>query len=155
MRQKSPNRPALALGVAGLALALAACSPITTTDPYAASDGIRAQVGDLEVLNLMIVAEEEGAPGLLLGAASSSALEESSLTLASIDGELEIFVPLDAGQTVNFYTEDDGLEIESVPVPPGANLQMTLTDAAGETVEVYVPVLDATLVEYQDAVPIV
>ncbi|MEP7765870.1 hypothetical protein [Sanguibacter sp. 25GB23B1] len=153
MRQKTLPRPALALGVAGLALALSACSPITTDEPYAASDGIRAQVGDLEVLNLMIISEGDGAAGRLLGAVSSSATESSTLTITAQDGSIEIPVRLDAGQTVNFSADGEREDIASVPVATGANLPVTLTDASGESVDVYVPVLDGTLGEYADSVP--
>lgn len=153
MRQKTLPRPALALGVAGLALALSACSPITTDAPYAASDGIRAQVGDLEVLNLMIVSEGDGAAGRLLGAVSSSAADSSTLTITAQDGSLEIPVRLDAGQTVNFSADGEREDITSVSVAPGANLPVTLTDSSGESVDVYVPVLDGTLGEYTDSVP--
>ena len=154
MRQKTVTRPALALGVAGLALALSACSPITTDEPYAASDGIRAQVGDLEVLNLMIVSEGKGSEGRLLGAASSSAAEADTLTIAAQDGSVDVPVRLDAGQTVNFSgADDDVVLVDEVSVEPGSNVLVTLSNAAGDTVDVHVPVLDGTLAEYADALP--
>ncbi|PFG35274.1 hypothetical protein [Sanguibacter antarcticus] len=154
MRHKTLPRPALALGVAGLALALAACSPITTDVPYAASDGIRAQVGDLDVLNLMILSPSKDAAGRLLGAASSASAEPETLTIAAQDGSVTIPVQLEAGETVNFSV-DDGLMllIDQVTVAPGANLPVTLTTSAGESIDVFVPVLDSTLDEYADFVP--
>ena len=154
MRQITVTRPALALGVAGLALALSACSPITTDEPYAASDGIRAQVGDLEVLNLMIVSASKGAEGRLLGAATSSSAEPDTLTIAAQDGSIDVPVTLGAGETVNFSgAEDEAILIDDVPVAPGANVLVTLMNSAGESVDVYVPVLDGTLAEYADVVP--
>lgn len=152
MRSTTLTRPALALGVASLALALSAFSPITTDEPYAASDGIRAQVGDLEVLNLMIVTEGDGGSGRLLGAASSSSGEPDVLTIAAEDGSIDIPVQLDAGQTVNFSAEDDREDIERVSAAAGTNLLVTLTDGSGASVEVHVPVLDGTLAEYADVV---
>ena len=154
MRQKTVTRPALALGVAGLALALSACSPITTDVPYAASDGIRAQVGELEVLNLMIVTESKGAEGRLLGAATSSSAEPDTLTIAAQDGSFDLPVALGAGKTVNFSgDEDEVILVDEVPVAPGANVLVSLMNSAGESVDVYVPVLDGTLAEYADVVP--
>lgn len=154
MRQMTVTRPALALGVAGLALALSACSPITTDEPYAASDGIRAQVGQLEVLNLMIVSESKGSEGRLLGAASSSSEESDTLTITAEDGSIDIPVSLGAGETVNFSgDEDEVVLVDDVSVEPGSNVRVTLTNDAGESVDVHVPVLDGTLAEYADSVP--
>jgi hypothetical protein len=152
--QPSVPRPVVALGALGLALSLSACTTITTDEPYAASDGIRASVGDVEVLNLLVVTSEEGAAGQLLGAATGSASDATSLDISTPDGAVGIPLSIDAGETVNFALEDASLtRIESVPVAPGANLEVTLTDGEGRTSVVQVPVLDGTLPEYADLVP--
>ncbi|MBI9114518.1 hypothetical protein [Sanguibacter suaedae] len=152
--QPSVPRPVVALGALGLALSLSACTTITTDAPYAASDGIRASVGDVEVLNLMVVTSEEGAAGQLLGAATGARSAATTLDISTPDGAVGIPLSIEAGETVNFALEDASLtRIESVPVPPGANLEVTLTDGEGRTSVVQVPVLDGTLPEYTDLVP--
>jgi hypothetical protein len=152
IRQTKKSRAALAAGVVGLGLVLSACSPLTTDRPYAASDGVRAQAGDMTVENLMIVTAAEGEPGRLLGGASNSGAEAGELLLATADGGSSIGIPIDAAGTVNFFADGVATFFESVPVAPGSNLAMTITDPSGVTTPVSVPVLDGTLEEYRDVV---
>ena len=132
IRQTKKSRAALAAGVVGLGLVLSACSPVTTDKPYAASDGVRAVAGTMTVENLMLVTEGEGQPGRLLGGATNSSAEPGELLLATADG------------TATFF--------EAVPVAPGSNLPMTITDPSGVMTSVAVPVLDGTLPEYRDVI---
>ncbi|SDB98576.1 hypothetical protein SAMN05216410_1239 [Sanguibacter gelidistatuariae] len=154
IRQLKKSRAALVVGVVGLGLALSACSPATTNKPYAASDGIRATLGDFTLENLSIVTLGKGEPGQLLGGATNTAFTAGSVTLTSEDGSVNIPVPIKANSTVNFF--QDGKElgfIASVPAAPGQNLTVTVTDLDGQSKTVYVPVLDGAWPDYADAVP--
>jgi hypothetical protein len=154
VRQIPRSRSVLAVGLAGivsLGLALSACSPVTTDKPYAASDGIRATVGDLVVENVMLVTSADGEPGRLLGAATNNSPDDDTLSLSTEDSLVDIDVALGGNSTLNFYTsEDPGSFIDAVPAAPGATLPMVLSDGDGQTVSVSVPVLDGTLPEYAD-----
>lgn len=154
IRQLKKSRATLLVGVVGLGLALSACSPTTTNKPYAASDGIRAALGDFTLENLSIVTLGQGEPGQLLGAATNKAFSSGNVTLSSQDGSVNIPVPIKANSTVNFF--QDGKElgfIASVPAAPGETLEITVTDLDGESKTVYVPVLDGAWPEYADVVP--
>lgn len=152
IRQTKKSRAALAAGVVGLGLVLSACSPVTTDKPYAASDGVRAQAGTMTVENLMIVTAGEGQPGRLLGGATNSGIDAGILTLATADTTLSLDVPIQPRSTVNFFADGTATFFESVPVAPGSNLPMTITDPEGVSTAVAVPVLDGTLPEYRDVI---
>lgn len=152
IRQTKKSRAALAAGVVGLGLVLSACSPLTTDRAYSASDGVRAEAGDMTVENLMIVTAAQGDPGRLLGAATNSGTEAGELLLATADGGSSIGIPIDPAGSVNFFADGVATFFESVPVAPGSNLPMTITDPSGVTTSVSVPVLDGTLEEYRDVV---
>lgn len=154
IRQLKKSRAALVVGVVGLGMVLSACSPVTTNKPYAASDGVRATLGDFTFENLSIVTLGKDEPGQLLGAATNTSGVAGGVTLKSEDGQVNIPVPLKANTTVNFF--QDGKElglISSVPAAPGQTLKVTVTDLDGESKTVSVPVLDGSWPEYADAVP--
>lgn len=134
---------------AALAAGLGACAPIATQTPYAASDGVRVDVTDtVRVENLMVISAGEGEPGAFQGAVANSGSE----TVTVLIGDLSVDV--DAGATTLIGGKDgEQLVLDSVPEPPGANLDLTVgaEGAAGELVPV--PVLDGTLPEYAELVP--
>ena len=154
MIQLKKSRTALAVVTVGLGLALSACSPSMTNQTYAPSDGIRATLGDFAFENLSIVTVEEGAPGQLLGAATNTSSSSGSVTLASVDGSIDIPVPLKANSTVNFFTDGKALGlISEVPAGPGSTIEFTVSDLDGQSKTIYVPVLDGASPEYAVAVP--
>ena len=154
MIQLKKSRAALVVGVVGLGLALSACSPTTTNKPYAASDGIRATLGDFTFENLSIVTLAQGEAGQLLGGATNTSSTAGSVTLSSVDGTITIPVPIKANSTVNFFTNGRELGLVSeVPAPPGATIEFTVSDLDGQSKTIYVPVLDGAWPEYAEAVP--
>lgn len=151
--RSSTTRSVLALPVLGLALVVGACAP-TTNLPYNASDGVRAEVGNVSVDNLMIVTTGEGDPGQLLGAATNASDDLGTLSIRTGDGSVDIPVMLKGGETMTFHK--DGATptvIAAVPTEPGTNLLVTLTSGDGTETTTAVPVLDGTLPEYADALP--
>ena len=150
MRGISRAGVALALTVA----ALAACSPITTSNPYAPSDGVRVDVsGAVTGENVLIVSEAEGSAGAVHGALTNRTEEARAVTV-SLDGAALTIVQLEAGETVTIGSEDGPqIEIDAVPAPPGALTDLDFSTAEEGSVTVGVPVLDGTLPEYADLLP--
>lgn len=149
MTRPQPRKIARLIAVPmGAALALSACSPIQSLEPYAASDGVRTVINDdVIVENLMIVSAEEGAPGALQGGIRN----DGDATSVSI-GDLTI--PVDAGETLLLGGEKGiDVTIAVVNVRPGASLPLEITIDGFDPQEVPVPVLDGTLSEYADLVP--
>lgn len=144
---------AVALG-AGVAT-LSGCSfanPIQTLEPYAPSDGVRVEVTDgVFVENLLVVAEDEGEPGRVLGAVNNATGEQVQVTVTFAD----------TGESVSASTEPDGFfnftdeefVIQQTPAPPGGTATAEVSTATAGAVTVEVPVLDDTHEHYEDFVP--
>ncbi len=149
------------IATTGLALALAGCSPITTAKPYAASDGIRVQLGDqVRGQNLMIVTGAEGEAGLLLGGLVNDGSTATNVTVTV--GSETVRLAIDAGETVLLSAPDAtptstlGVEevlIASVPGAPGSLADVRLETPEAGSVTVGVPILDGTLGSYEALLP--
>ncbi|MHA7133559.1 hypothetical protein [Oerskovia turbata] len=159
---RTPSRPTtprrslmLAIPViVASAVAVSACSPITTDIAYSPSDGIRVDLTDnVRALNLLIVSAAEGEPGTLLGAAANDSDEALEITIAP-DGTDPVDVPLEAGETV-YFSVDNGFEAQfgNVDAAPGATIPVTVSASTGETETVEVPVVNGALEEYKDYLP--
>lgn len=146
-QQTRARRGAVVLSLA-VAAGLTACSPITTQKPYAASDGLRVEVGeDLTVQNLLVVTAEQGARGAVQGGIVNNSATDATVRIDTLTFD----VP--AGSTVLLGgTHGEDAFLDAVAVAPGANLPLTVGTAGSET-EVPVPVLDGTLPEYAELVP--
>ncbi|ADG73574.1 putative lipoprotein [Cellulomonas flavigena DSM 20109] len=151
------TRAAVAGLAAAAALALTGCSatnPITTLDSYAASDGTAAQVGSVRALNLLVVAEAEGAAGVLTGALSNRSGDDEDVTLTVGGGE-PVDVEVAAGSSVLVGVTDVPAGYATVEVPvaavdtaPGGLTTVTIASGSSGTTEIRVPVVDGTLPEY-------
>ncbi|MGW6130081.1 hypothetical protein ACWFNE_08660 [Cellulomonas sp. NPDC055163] len=143
---------AVALVGAGLA-GCSATNPITTQRPYAASDGVRATLGDLTAENLLVLTSGAGEPASLQGAVSNDGAEALEVTFALEDGTEVGTVEVGPGDGVLLGgTDGEQLLFTSVDVP-GATTDVTITTATGGSETIAVPVLDGTLPEYADHVP--
>lgn len=151
MTRPQPRKVARLIAVpfgAALTLALAACSPIQSMEPYAASDGVRTVVNeDVVIENLMIISAAEGEAGAVQGGIRN----DGGSTNASIGDQL---VPVEAGETVLIGGElGIDITIDPVDVAPGATMVVSLSAGASASQEVPVPVLDGTLSEYEPLLP--
>jgi hypothetical protein len=160
---------AAALVSAGLVVSVAGCSPITTTIPYAASDGIRTTVGDVSVVNFLVVSDEGGTAGRVLGALTNNGEQATTVSLSvPSDGGQPHMVTVEAGETFNLNLEENALVVgdlgettnkladgseETVQVKPGGVVETGIAVTGSDAVTVEVPVVDGTLSEYKDYVP--
>lgn len=156
-------RPALTrvalVGIAGLSvLGLSACSvtnQITTKSDYAASDGVRVSLGEVTVINLMVLSAAEGDPGTVLGAVANHGPDRVEVSIAPADDSAQdTSFDVPGGGTVLLGPDrDDSLELDPTPVPPGSMVDLTITSDRDGSTTVRVPVLDGTLPAYSDLVP--
>ncbi|MFD6445532.1 hypothetical protein ACFWEJ_10530 [Promicromonospora sp. NPDC060204] len=149
---------AVAAVLAAGALLLAACAPTTTTKPYDPSDGVGVSVlgeedTDLRGINLMVVSAAEGEAGNVLGALANETADDASFTLQA-PGAAPVIVEVPAGGTVYLGTETgEAALLDTVGAAPGNYLDATLT-VGTDTKEFQLPVLDGTLSEYADYLPV-
>ncbi|GAB4100969.1 hypothetical protein [Sinomonas halotolerans] len=159
---KPAKRVALiaALGV-GL-LSATGCGYINaqqTTHKYAASDGIVADLGPLQLRNVLVVSSgraegSEGlsadAPGRLLGTVFNTSAQEVALTFSDAGTPVRLDIP--ANGEVNLGEEGMPIELSESGAIPGGLAPIEFT-AAGTSKELSVPVLDGALAEYREYLP--
>ena len=152
---RSTRRLAAALLLTGAtALGVGACSPITTMNSYAPSDGVRGDLGtQLRVENLMILSPAEGAEGVMLGALvnETTSAVDVSLAVEGVSGGQQLSVP--AQDTLLLGPDHEAVTIPAVPVPPGAVVSVQVSTPESGSVALDVPVLDGTLPAYRELVP--
>lgn len=146
---------------AGLAVvgALAACAPHgtpMTQVAYDTSDGVRATVGDVSVLN-MIVFTEDGEDGNFTGTITNRGDEDVELTLQyESDGEkVDVVVGVGARETVQVGSGDFGqVFLPGIDTAPGSLLKLYLQYGTFPGKQATVPVLDNRLIpQYEDLLP--
>lgn len=145
---------AIALSAA-VALGLSGCTMwmhVETARPYHPSDGINFTVGDLELRNVLVVTED-GELGNLLGTAVNLTGSDIDFTVQwKADGAYqEIELTADANGRTSFGV-DEQVTLEPLGEGPGGLLAAVVHVSDGQK-GVRIPVLDGTLVEYEDAVP--
>ncbi len=146
----SPLRRPLAAVV--IALALAGCSatnPIQTDKPYPAADGVRAQLGDIRVENLLAVTSAAGAAGALSGALINSGAADVPVTLTVGSSSQRVTVPAHGSVLMGTGSSTGRrIPLPTVSAAPGALLDVQISTPADGSVTVPVPVLDASNPQY-------
>ena len=153
MKARLAASAALALG---LVMGATGCSMVTyqaTTEKYDPSDGVSANLGDIDVRNALVISED-GEDGTLVMSVVNRSDERATVTVQYGDGgdELEIDVP--AGETLVLGSGDEEqVVLEGIDVEVGGLLPMYFQAGDAEGVEKQVPVLDARLPEYSELAP--
>lgn len=153
---RSPRRIAAALFLSGaVALGVGACSPAITLQGYNPSEGVRGALDtQVKVDNLMMLTAAEEDPGTLLGGLTNNTSEPAdvSFSLDGVSGALEVTV--DPHSTLLLGPEHESVIVPSVPVPPGAVVQVQMSTPESGSITLSVPVLDGTLPAYDPYVPV-
>jgi hypothetical protein len=128
-----------------------------TTEQYEPSDGVSANVGDLDLRNILVISDD-GVDGNLLMTAVNSGDDDIELTI-EFGGESQT-VDIEGGSTVAVGVDDvEGIDVleplllEGIDAEPGSLLPVYFQYGNAEGVEVQVPVLDSRLPEYSDLAP--
>ncbi|WP_024285708.1 hypothetical protein [Cellulomonas sp. KRMCY2] len=141
----------------GIALAVGGCSttnPMSTTRSYAASDGVAVELGDLRIGNLLVLSAAEGGAGTVLAALSNDGTADIVVTIGLADGVAGSPIDVPAGQTVLVGPDAAAtVDLDAVPVAPGALVDLTITSDQGGTATRRAPVLDGSQPEYAELVP--
>jgi hypothetical protein len=150
---------ALALGIV---LGGSGCAMLTyqaTTEPYDASDGVSAAVGELELRNVLVISDH-GVAGNLVMTVVNNGTEDRELLVEYGDGGEAEPVEIAAGSSVAFGVGDEqGVDVvkpvllPAIDTMPGALLPVYFHYEGAEGMEVRVPVLTGTLPEYRSLVP--
>jgi hypothetical protein len=153
------QRGKLAMAAAALSvglLALTGCGYVNaqqTSHQYAASDGIRADVGPLQLRNMLIVSTGENEPGRVIGAIYNSSSKDVKVTLKGAEGsQTEVSVKKNSYTLLNDST--DAATLSTTGGKPGTLVDVQVTeDGTNVNKPVKIPVVDGTLKEYQKYLP--
>ena len=149
----------LALAAGSLALVLATMTgcgyinPQQTSHQYAAADGIRADLGPLQLRNMLIISAGEDQPGRLIGAVYNSSSQDVKLTVNGAEGS-QTQVPVKANSYTLLNDSTDEAILSTTGGNAGSLVDVKVTeDGTGVTKTIKVPVLDASQAEYKDYLP--
>lgn len=144
-----------AIGVG--AMAFTGCSAInaqSTTAVYSASDGVRTDLGSLELRNVLIVSAKADGPGRVLGTFYNTSSSDITLTISGAQGSsTEVTVTPGAPLVLNGDTDKAILSTVSAPAGAMETLSLTESGPSAKSGQLKVPVLDGTLAEYSSMVP--
>ncbi|WP_018771190.1 hypothetical protein [Arthrobacter sp. 162MFSha1.1] len=156
MNRAQRGKLALTAAALGASLLTAGCGYITpqqTSHQYSASDGIRADLGPLQLRNILIVSTGEDMPGRLIGAVYNSSSKDVKLTVNGAKGS-QTEVPVKANSYTLLNEKSDEAILSTTGGQPGSLVDVKISEnGTNVSNTVKVPVLDATLEEYKDYVP--
>lgn len=149
-------RAVAAIALSGaVAIGLSGCTMwmhVETARPYDPSDGVNFTVGDLELRNVLVVTGD-GELGNLVGTAVNLTGSDIDFTVQwKADGEYqEVELTADANGRTSFGL-DEQVTLQPLGEDAGGLLDAVVHNTDGQK-GVRIPVLDATLAEYEDAIP--
>ncbi|WP_141929258.1 hypothetical protein [Yimella lutea] len=146
------RRGARAMLVAGVAsTALSGCyyfSEPTTDMDYVASDGNNAEVGTVNLSNVLIVTKSKGDKGSMQGLATNNGNTAAQLTVTPAGGQpTKVSIPPMQSVRLDGKPSGDGkatvspIDIPATPVPPGESTTVVFATADGGSKRVSVPVV--------------
>ena len=149
-------RAGAAAAIAALVmLGVAACAPIASLKHYDPSDGVSTTVGQVKVLNALVLSKS-GANGNLLFSAYNPTDELIQLNVQYEDGtdRTTAHATLLPDTTTNFgYGKDGQFLLSGLDVKPGSLARIYFQYGDEEGSQITVPVLDGTLAQYATLLP--
>ncbi len=152
-------RVAASAGLTALvAIALAGCNFVTpqaTLVPYDSSDGVSVKVGDVDILNAVVLSDD-GADGNLLFSALNSGSEDVELAVQFESGGEKVTIELDveAGSIGQFGFGDGGqVFLADIDTKLGGLLPIYFQYGDAQGRQLLVPVLDGAQAEYAPFLP--
>jgi hypothetical protein len=144
---------AAALGVGLLASGCGYTNPQQTSEQYQSSDGIIADLGPLQLRNILIISSGEKEPGRVIGAVYNSSSKDVTLKLSGAEGS-QTEVPVEANSSTLLNSTTDEAILSTTGGIPGSLVDVKISeDGTNVNSTVRVPVLDATLPEYKEYLP--
>ncbi|MCB5281066.1 MULTISPECIES: hypothetical protein [Micrococcaceae] len=153
------QRGKLAIATAALAISLLSVTgcgyinPQQTSQQYAASDGTQANVGPLQLRNMMIISSAEDKPGRVVGAVYNSSSTDVTLTIRGSAGS-QTQVPVKKNSYTLLNESTDEAILSTTGGAPGSLVEVSLReDGTNQSTTFKVPVLDATISDYKQYLP--
>lgn len=139
---RTRRRATILTSAAVAALALSGCqvtNPTTTMLRYAPADGVELDGQSLDVRDLLVVSQGDGAPAVVSGSLVNTGTEPLTVTVSVAGQAIDTPVTVDPGTSVRLDgTQPDGSQGERVILP-------RLDSPAGQSVEVRIATDQETL----------
>ncbi|MES1169184.1 MAG: hypothetical protein ABUL47_00685 [Leifsonia sp.] len=149
-------RAGVAAAIAALVLlAVAACAPIASLKHYDPSDGVSTTVGQVKVLNALVLTKS-GAYGNLLFSAYNPTDSEIRLNVQYGDdgNRTTVHATLKPDTTTDFgYGKHGQFLLSGLDTKPGSLTHIYFQYGDEEGSQITVPVLDGSLPQYQNLLP--
>jgi hypothetical protein len=153
------RRGKLAMATAALGVSLLTmtgcgyATPAQTSVQYSASDGTRADLGPLQLRNMLIVSDGENKPGRVIGAVYNTSPKDVSLTIVGASGS-QTQVPVKKDSYVLLNDSTDAATLSTTGGKPGSLVEVTLReDGTNLESKFKMPVLDGTITDYKSYLP--
>lgn len=147
---------ALALAVAAGTAGCNLIQPQATTKQYDASDGVGANLGELDLNNMILLTDDGVSASLVVGAINTTGSPITLNISYTANGSLATIVTdiPSSEQVIGFGGKDQPqIVLRDIGVAPGGTLTLTLQAGEGDTRVTIVPVLNTDLPEYQGLTP--
>lgn len=148
-------RRASVAGLAALALlGTTACSAVNlqaTTLEYAPSDGVQANVDNVQLRNIALIAAKENGAGRFIGSLSTSDGEPAEVTI-TVNGESFDFSVPGNLENLMLEAEENETVVTNIGGHPGGMVDAEVS-VNGTTEPLRISVLSAALPEYRDFLP--
>ncbi|WP_168582333.1 hypothetical protein [Gephyromycinifex aptenodytis] len=112
---------------------------------YEPADGTSTKVGDVQVNNILVVADKKGADGTLVGLGVNSAAQPVEVSFQIGDGTSgsPVTMSIPAGEAKQISEADGGQRttLPAIPVEPGSLIELTVSTAGAGSSIVRVPVV--------------
>ena len=149
-RARARTAAATAVSAVAVAALLAGCAvgfDATAAKPYAPSDGILADSGDLRVQNALVVASDSISSGVIIATITNRGDSDDELTgLTSPDGTVDLTGDgaLPAGSSVRLGSDTDlSATISGLTALPGETITLRLTFARAAPLRIRTVVVPA------------
>nr|WP_218847320.1 hypothetical protein [Psychromicrobium silvestre] len=138
-------------------LGVSACgyiAPQQTTVVYSASDGVRLDLGSVELRNILVVSGGADEAGRVIGAVFNTSKSNVTVTINGSKGSQTQFV-VKPGTPYYLNEKNDSSILSTVTAAPGAmeTIKVSQTGSGEASSDLSVPVLDGTLAEYKPYLP--
>ncbi|WP_284753531.1 hypothetical protein [Arthrobacter sp. efr-133-R2A-120] len=153
------QRGKLAMAAAAIGISLLSVSgcgyinPQQTNEQYSPSDGVRDDLGSLQLRNMLIVSTDANKPGRVIGAVFNTSSSDATLTISGAGGS-QVTIPVKAKSQTYLNENTDPAILSTSGGAPGSMVSVTIKSGS-DSRTVQFPVLDASLKEYAKYLPTV
>lgn len=151
------QRGKLAMAAAAISIGLLSVTgcgyinPQQTNEQYSPSDGVREDLGPLQLRNMLIVSTDANKPGRVIGAVFNTSSSDATLTISGAGGSLAT-IPVKAKSQTYLNETTDAAVLSTSGGAPGSTASVTIKTGS-DSRAVQFPVLDASLKEYAKYLP--